>query len=119
IIIEIKSRAANFDANRKDVLARARVDQADGCGKIRQRGAATLPDQVQQQRIGAQTKRLADIARQAGTKITGASADDQPIDLRGSQARLRDGFAASLQREGRRMLSKARVQNVGREIERV
>jgi hypothetical protein len=54
IIVEIKRRAANFDANRKHALASVGCQKSLSAPEVGQRGAATLSDEIKRQNVRPQ-----------------------------------------------------------------
>ena len=80
--------------------------------EIRQRRATTLADEVERKNIRPQAELLRDIARQAGTEIAGASADDDGIHFGGLAVGIVQGAHGGFNGERGRVLGKAGLQRV-------
>jgi len=85
--------------------------------QVWQRRAATLPDQIKRQHVGAQTQAFADITGQPGTQITGAGADDHGVHTRRCEPGRGEGAFGGLESESGSVLREARVHRVGRQDE--
>src|SRR5439155_2504802 len=111
-IIQIKSRAANLDTNRQHSCGAPPGEQRFGSAQIGQRGAASLPDQVQRQHIRSKPKQLADITREHRAQITGASADHHRIDLGWLYSRAPQSISSCLRGQAWRIFSETLVQSI-------
>src|SRR6185503_15790802 len=76
VVIKIHRGAADFDTYGENTFGAASGEQGIGDAQIRQGRAAALADEVEIHDIRAQTEPFANVTRQAGAEIAGASAGD-------------------------------------------
>ena len=98
IVVEIKCRAANLDADGQDFLGAFGGQQGLGGAQIGQRRAAALADQIQREDIRAQTEPFTHVTGKARTQIAGAGADEHGVNFRGRATGVLQGAVARLPR---------------------
>ena len=117
IVVQIKRRAANLDADTKNRFAASGLQQARGGPQIRQRCPASLPDQIQRQHRRVQAEPFAHIAGQPRAQVARAGADDHCADVGGFQPGLFQSAFGRLGGEQRGVMGEASVQRVGSHLE--
>ena len=101
VVIEIKRRAANFNADGENSPGAPGGENGLGRPQIRQGGAAALAHQIQGEDIRAQAKPFADVARQARAQIAGAGADEDGVNFIGRAVRVPPARVARPRRRAR------------------
>jgi len=117
IVIKIKRRAANFDADGQDFSRAAGGKQSFRRAQIGQGRAAALADEIECEHIRTQTEPFADIAGETGTQIAGASADEHGVNFIGFAVRVLQRVLRGLGGQCGRVLGETGVERVGRQIE--
>ena len=100
------------------MAAALRRDQALRGAQVGQRRGASLADQIETEDIGAQPEALAHIAREPGTQVAGAGADEHRVDVARLQVRIAQCRARRRRGELGRVAREPRVQRVGVGLER-
>ena len=112
IVVELKGRAANFDADREHLLRGAGFQERAGQMEIWKGGAETVPHEIGEVGIGSQAKAFADVTGEAGTDRAGAGADKERIELLEVYSGLFSGAAGGGFAHDGRVFRKSAMQRV-------
>ena len=117
IVIHVKGRAANFDADGENFSGASAGEDGFAGAEVRHRRAAALTDEVEREDVFPQAELFADVAREAGAKIAGAGADEHGVHLGRRAAGILQRAAGGGRGERGRVLGEVRLQVVGRGVE--